>query len=184
MNYFPYAYLLLLATTFVACEKDPECANCEEELITTVELTFKTTGMPDKQIIWRDLDGDGGNSPTITGDTLAIATTYQLTTRLLNESVSPISDITAEVQTEGTEHQLFYIFSDTTNTATYTDTDTNGNPIGLHAQVSTAPTTNTSTLRVVLRHQPNKTADHVAHGDITNAGGETDIDITLPFAVQ
>jgi len=38
-------------------------------------------------------------------------------------------------------------------------------------------------LRITLRHEPNKTAAGVQNGDITNAGGETDIEVTFTFEV-
>jgi len=35
-----------------------------------------------------------------------------------------------------------------------------------------------------LRHQPNKSGDNVASGDITNAGGETDIEVTFDVTIE
>jgi hypothetical protein len=57
----------------------------------------------------RDLDGDGPNVPvvTVSGD-LLVNTTYA-ERLVLNESVTPVDDITVEVKEEGAEHQLFFL---------------------------------------------------------------------------
>jgi hypothetical protein len=36
----------------------------------------------------------------------------------------------------------------------------------------------------VLRHQPNKNGSNVNTGDITNAGGESDVDISFDVVVK
>ncbi|HBK71516.1 MAG TPA: type 1 periplasmic binding fold superfamily protein, partial [Flavobacteriaceae bacterium] len=36
----------------------------------------------------------------------------------------------------------------------------------------------------ILRHEPNKSASGVSDGDITNAGGETDIEVIFNITVQ
>ena len=38
-------------------------------------------------------------------------------------------------------------------------------------------------LQVVLRHEPDKFGANVSAGDITNAGGETDIEVMIPYVV-
>ena len=39
-------------------------------------------------------------------------------------------------------------------------------------------------ITVILKHKPMKTAANVSNGDISNAGGETDIEVTFPIDVQ
>ena len=58
----------------------------------------------------------------------------------------------------------------------YADTDANGAPIGLETTMTTGDAA-TGKLQVTLRHEPDKGATGVAQGDITNAGGETDIQV-------
>jgi hypothetical protein len=48
------------------------------------------------------------------------------------------------------------------------------NPIGLDFSFATWTAGGAGTLRITLRHLPNKSATGVASGDITNADGETD----------
>ena len=37
---------------------------------------------------------------------------------------------------------------------------------------------------VILRHEPDKEADGVSDGDVTNAGGETDVEVTFDADVE
>ena len=65
----------------------------------------------------------------------------------------------------------------------YMDMDGNGNPIGLTTTVTTA-SAGSGAITITLRHEPDKTAAGVAGGDISNAGGETDIEVTFQVNVQ
>ena len=186
MNKFLRFPTLLLAglALLSACDKDdPELEN-QEELITTVRLTFTPAGGGTPVIAtWEDLDGDGGNPPEVSPVTLAGNTTYALTVALSDASKSPAANITEEVEEEAEEHQLFFRTTLANMTIAYNDKDGNGRPIGLVNTVTT-PTAGSGTLTVILRHEPNKTATGVAAGDPTNAGGETDIETTPPFSIS
>lgn len=184
--------LILVAGTFcmlliTSCKKDepkdPIIPN-EEEVITTLNFSLTPTGGGTPIVLaFQDLDGDGGNAPTITGGTLEANTTYTGLLELLNELENPAEDITEEVKEEGVEHQFFFQSSVSEINVAYDDMDENGNPIG----VSTILTTNginTGTITVTLRHEPNKDASGVSTGDITNAGGETDIEVTFNVEIQ
>jgi hypothetical protein len=65
----------------------------------------------------------------------------------------------------------------------YDDMDGSGNPIGV-ANTYLTGDAGSGTFTVTLRHEPNKTAAGVADGDITNAGGETDIEVEFPVTIQ
>ena len=105
--------------------------------------------------------------------------TYSGTMTLLNESETPAEDITIEIQEEDDEHQFFFSSDDAT--FAYTDQDGNGNPVGLTFDMTTGSTSNSSaSMTVILRHEPDKAGAGVSAGDITNAGGETDIEVTFP----
>lgn len=182
--------LLLLATIIAlglfatSCSNDDEPEENEEELITTVNYTLTPMGGGTAvTLTFNDQDGDGGDAPTITGGTLAANTTYTGSLELLNESESPAEDITEEIEEEDAEHQFF--FSTTVNglSVTYSDTDGDGNPVGLSTIVTTGGAAS-GNLTVILRHEPDKAASGVSDGDISNAGGETDIEVTFPIDVQ
>ena len=155
----------------------------EGELITTVKYTLKP--QPDGNsvvFLFRDLDGDGGNPPVITTGPLKPETIYSGTLELLNEAEMPVEDITEEVENEGNEHQFF--FTSTNNISVkYDDSDLNGKPVGLKTILTTG-IAGTGKIKIILRHLPDKNASGVANGDITNAGGETDIEIEFNVVVQ
>ena len=180
-NYFLFA---LLTISFISCDPDdPEDVN-EEELITTVTYTLSpTSGGSDVVLSFQDLDGDGGNDAIIVGGTLASNTTYNGSLTLLNESEDPVEDITEEVQEEDDEHQFFFQVDNLDLAVQYADQDGDGNPIGLLSTVTTRGAGNGS-LTVILKHEPEKDAAGVSSGDITNAGGETDISVTFPVTIQ
>ncbi len=56
-------------------------------------------------------------------------------------------------------------------------------PVGIHSIFETDLPAAT-TLTITLRHLPDKSAPGVNTGDIRNAGGETDIEVTFPIIVQ
>lgn len=177
---------LLIVLFASACDSDdPEPVN-EEELITTVNVIFTNqANASDVQTAsFVDLDGEGGNAPVITGATLNANMTYNVSVEFLNEAENPVEDITTEVVEEGLEHQIFMLIANGLNLSySYGDQDSSGDPIGVVGTASTGAAS-TGTLNVVLRHEPVKDAAGVSDGDITNAGGETDISVTFTIDIQ
>ena len=182
--YFSLALIVGMSLVMTSCEKeDPEIPN-EEELITTFNY-YLTPANEDTTIVFsfKDLDGDGGNEAEIIGGVLDANMVYSGRVELLNEAESPVENITTEVEEEGTLHQFFFQTSIADLSIKYTDVDNEGNPIGVASELSTGTTTS-GTLTITLRHEPNKSASGVANGEIGNAGGETDIQVTFPIDVQ
>ncbi|MBO6759943.1 MAG: hypothetical protein JJ909_03075 [Roseivirga sp.] len=177
--------MFLMLSVFTACDSDdPEPVN-EEELITTVELTFTNDNDASDVVSasFTDLDGEGGNDPIIDNISLMANATYTLTVRFLNEEETPAEDITEEVEEEDEDHQVFYVATGAEFTYAYGDQDSNQNPLGLTGTVTTGAASN-GTLQVILIHEPNKTAAGVRDGDPTNAGIESDIDVTFNLSIQ
>ena len=183
MKYFLYI-LPLFVLTLVSCDPDdPDDVN-EEEVITTLTYSLQpTAGGAAVEFSFVDIDGDGGMDPVITSGSLAANTEYNGSITLLNETEDPAEDITEEVQEEDDEHQLFYVVSRADATVTYLDQDGDGNPLGVLTRLTTGAAGQGS-LTVILRHEPDKTAEGVAAGDPTNAGGETDIEVTFNLDIQ
>jgi hypothetical protein len=186
MKSFLYSILFLqMALLVSSCEKDPQIPN-EEELITTLLYTLTPqSGADSLEVIFsfRDLDGDGGLEPEIIQGRPQPNTAYNGLIQLFNESVSPAINITNEILDEGKEHQFFYTFSDVDVTLTYADEDDDQNPIGIATSLTTGDPGD-GIFTVTLRHLPDKFAAGVKNGDITNAGGETDIEITFPLIIE
>tara|TARA_B100000497_G_C7665083_1_gene400916 strand:+ start:638 stop:1183 length:546 start_codon:yes stop_codon:yes gene_type:complete len=171
----------LLAISLFSCEPNDPVDPNQEELITTVNLDLESNGLT-YSLNYQDLDGDGGNAPVITLDTLAANSTYSGSITLFNESVTPAEEITPEIFDEASDHQFFFT-SNGTSSFTYSDQDNDGNPIGLSFELTTGNAAN-ETFTITLRHEPDKSATDVSSGVITNAGGETDIEIALSVIIE
>lgn len=175
--------IFALAVFINACDDVEPTPTNDEELITTLQLDF-FDGASTKTIKFQDIDGDGGNAQVITADTLSANTTYNVSITVLNESETPAESINPEIIEEGDEHQFFFIPESTLNyTSSYNDMDENNKPIGLENVVITGNASE-GTLIVVLRHQPDKNGTNVNAGDITNAGGETDIEVSFDVVIE
>ncbi len=178
------AAALIGAISFTSCSDDDNTAPVNEEEVITTITTVLTNGTQVITLKSRDLDGDGPNAPVVTvSGSLAANTTYSGTVEFLNESVNPAEDITTEIEEEGIDHQLFFQAPAAVGTFTYNDTDANGKPIGLSFSLATG-NAGTGNITVTLRHEPNKNAAGVAAGDITNAAGATDAQVSYPVVVQ
>ncbi|MGK0365434.1 MAG: hypothetical protein ACI85O_002500 [Saprospiraceae bacterium] len=174
-------FFLFFATS---CEDEMPIVELPEEVITTLTYDLVSEdGSDTVTLTFKDLDGDGGNDPEITGGALQSNTTYNGQITLLNESETPSEDITEEVAEEDDEHQLFFSSTGDLVAVTYEDVDENSAPVGLVTKLTTTVTGSTD-LKITLRHQPTKDGENVAAGDITNAGGSTDIEVTFPVTVQ
>lgn len=180
-------YLGLLIGCFfflTACEKDEPAILNEEELITTVTYTLTpVSGGQSVVLSFKDLDGDGGVAPIITGGNLSANETYSGSLDLLNEAESPVVSITEEIQEEDEDHQFFYVSNIAGLSISYDDEDSNGAPVGLMSLLATG-NAGSGTLSIILRHEPDKNASGVSDGDLQNAGGETDIEISFPINVE
>lgn len=181
-NYFSIS-LLCISIALSSCEKDPQIPN-EEELITTVTYTLTPVSGGDPVIFsFRDLDGDGGQSPVVILGRPKANTVYNAAVALYNESVLPVDTITNEVSEEALEHQFFYTFSDLNASYIYTDMDSENHPIGITTKVTTGEP-GEGLVTIILRHLPDKFASGVSDGDISNAGGETDIEVSFLVIIE
>ena len=166
-----------------SCEKDPQVPN-EEELITTIVFTLTPqTGGDPVVFSFRDLDGGGGQDPVVVIGQLDTNTVYDGAIQLLNESVVPSIDITAEIAEESLEHQFFYTYTDVNASYVYTDVDADAHPVGITTRVTSGASSD-GQLTIVLRHLPDKAALGVSDGDIANAGGETDVEVSFFLEIE
>lgn len=187
-----YALALVAALTFSSCSNDddnPDPPVNEEELITTVTAIYTPVdGGTAVTLQYKDLDGEGANPPVITvSSAFEKNKTYNGTVTFKNELTNPAEDITPEILEEGVDHQLFYQKTGTLNSFTYgtasSNFDKNGKPIGLQSVFATTGTAS-GNLTITLRHTPNKSGANVAAGDITNAAGSTDAEVSFSISVQ
>jgi hypothetical protein len=183
-------YFLLFTAVLLfgmnSCKKDKLRPINQEELITTVIMTLidSISGSDTVRLSFSDLDGEGGSSPVIVAENFSNNTTYQGSISVLDESQFPTAVITGEILEEGTDHQ-FFIQPTPGSLLTYfkyLDADINGKPIGLIFRLRTGGA-GSGNLSLILRHEPDKDGAGVSDGDVTNAAGETDVEITFPITV-
>lgn len=179
------AYLLIPALIFSHCRLDDPVIPNEEELITTLRYTLKpVNGGKSVVLTFQDFDGDGGEDPQISGGIFMANTEYTGSLEILNEISFPVIDISEEIQSEDTEHQFFFETSGgLLATVEYGDNDSNGHPVGLITKLITR-SVSSGNLTITLRHEPDKSAAGVSQGDISQAGGETDLEIVFNVQVQ
>lgn len=177
-------FVAALSTIMISCDKDDPTIPNPEELITTLTYTLTPVdGGDDVVFSFQDLDGDGGDEPIIINGVLSQYTNYTGTLVLLNETESPVENITEEIIEEDEDHQFFFQSDLAGVFVTYTDKDEDDNPVGVNTILSSG-LAESGDFTIILRHEPSKDADGVADGIITNAGGETDIEVTFSLSVQ
>jgi len=175
--------VLFLFLGLVACDKDDPTIVDPVELITTLNYTLTSTTGEIVSFSFKDLDGDGGDAPVVSTGTLKQGTSYAGNIVLLDETQDPAENISEEVAEEDDEHQFFFQSTVDGLTVDYSDTDDDGNPIGLSSSLTTGDA-GSGSLTIILRHQPNKSASGVSDGNITNAGGESDIEVSFDITVE
>lgn len=192
--------LLLAIPFFVACEGNDDDVSQpivnEAELITVLNLTLINPVTHDTtSAVFSDPDGPGGIPPTIAPIVLKFTgeNDQYLANIVVLDSSDPndVEEINPEILEESEMHQFFYILNSQSNdilNISYDpeeETDSNGNPLGLSSVWNVSGLSNQGeTVTIVLRHSPNKGGVGVATGDITNAGGETDIEVTFQLEIQ
>lgn len=189
MNIIPASRLLYLVAVSILLLKCNKAANVEpddeNELITTVQLSFMESGIPTSQTFtYRDLDGDGGNAPSsFEKIILKPNTTYALKVSVLDESKSPIVDIGKEILAKADEH-LFVFTQSFTDLLTYSygDKDYRNLPIGLVGTVLTG-NAGTGKLKVQLRHQP-PLGGNVIVKDGTPGPGSDDVNLDFDLEIR
>lgn len=180
----PYLTFLLMGTllTFSACKDDDDPGPDEEqEVITAVTISLTPTGKgQNAEATISTLSGTPVQNAPLT---LRPGTEYTAVVTMVDESKNPVADMTAEIRNERDEHLLVYTFtpdagSNATVNVAVTDTDQNGQPVGLESTVTTGAGIGNGKLKVVLKHQPGG----LKTGTNTTAG-ETDVDVSFNVIV-
>jgi len=184
------AFLMLLSSILIlatSCKKEEQVVSPPlpgNEFLTTIKLhLISSDNLDTLEVTWRDLTPEDTNPPDTSLATLILKpnTTYSAQLELLDETKSPLEDITAEIKERGNYHRIFYFPSNSLGTnlsVTVTDLDTNNPPLALGIS-STISTQNVSSgfLQVILKHQPNVK-------DGTFAPGSTDADVKFQISIQ
>jgi len=177
--------VLMAGVLITSCKKDkPEEPN-DNEVITTMKLTFVPVGGGTTlTYLFDDPDGPGGAAPTQQEIVLATTKTYNVTVQLLDKTKTPVADVTLEVQSEPTAHRFYYEPTAPSNIAVSgLDNDTNGVPLGITSTWATGAVA-TGKLKVTLRHYPG-TPPNKAIGDLVSSSkSSTDIEVEFNTKIQ
>lgn len=171
-----FGFLIFGASALLlsSCEKDNDGEENEEEVITTMQLTFVPTGAGTTVTYkFDDPDGPGGANATIDEIVLAPGATYNVTVQLLNKTENPEADITAEVAAESQDHRFYYEVTGSPDvTVSGLNTDINGLPLGI-TSIWTTGAASTGKVEITLRHYANgnKAADDL----VTSTKSASDI---------
>ncbi|MCP4122021.1 MAG: type 1 periplasmic binding fold superfamily protein [Bacteroidetes bacterium] len=163
---FAFAAALFLT----ACDDDTPVPINEEELITTLIVTFTENGTASDFILRsEDTNGDGVVDIAST-DTLPANSSFTMAVRLRNDIDN--EEITTEVAAEADEHLFCFDAVGLNLSIVITDMDTNGQPIGL-AGTATTGNAGMGSFSVLLKHEASKDA-------LTPCTtGETDVNYTF-----
>lgn len=184
-----YSILFLSSVFFFsACndkDKDPTKPTPvnPKELITTVKLTLTDTANTANSftVQWRDADGPGALPPVIDSLVLDAGKVYSVNVTVLDETKTPVFNVTEEIEDEADEHQFFYTASSSLSgriNINRLDTDVNGLPLGLELLLSTTSGAAVSgSLNVVLSH-------YDGEPKTTSPSAESDVDITFPVRIR
>jgi hypothetical protein len=180
---------LFIAGSLFACTNDdddsvtPETQVTpnEEELITTVKLSIKdTANLSVNSFSFRDLDGPGGNSPSIDTIKLSAGMVYDVEIQFQDESdPANAEDITTEIRAEDDEH-LICFESMNVSGLSMVRTDSDGTyEVGLTSQWSFGnnATASGGMITITLRHQPGSKDGSCSPGDI-------DVEVNFPLILQ
>ncbi len=177
--------LALLAVLFPSCLKENLEEENEEEVITTLQLTFVPDGGGNNLVYtFDDPDGPGGAVPTQDSIILAPNKVYNVTLQLLNKTLTPPEDITEEVAAEPEAHRFYYIAGAGSNIAVANlDNDPDGLPLGISSTWTTSAAA-TGTMKVVLRHYPGNPPDKAMNDAVNSPKSSTDVEIDFLTVVR
>ena len=163
---------LAFAVFTASCDKEDDVDPNEEELITTLKVSLLEQGTITPQVFtFKDIDGPGGQAPTIDSIIINANRSYAASVQFLNESVSPADDITLEVNAEAADHQVYYQATTVVLPATNLNIDGLGLPLGITSTWS-AGAAGKGPMKITLKHKPGTKA---ANDPVTK--GETDIEV-------
>lgn len=162
------------------CEEKNPSPNEENELITTVALYLTDSLGQSVSASWRDLTPNDDAGRTIDTLVLKNEAIYNGTIKFLDESKSPVLNLTDEIKSEAKDHLVVYKavspLTDENIVIVRTDKDANNLEVGLSLSIE-AKKVGTGPFRILLRHQPGE-----KNG--TEVPGDSDVDVEIPVKIR
>lgn len=168
-----------------SCKKSIEGEGNDEEVITTMQLTFVPQGGGSSLTYkFDDPDGPGGMAPTQDQIALSPNRAYNVTVQLLNKTATPAADVTLEVAAEPQAHRFYYEPSAGGNiTISGLSTDLSGIPLGI-TSIWTTGAAATGTVKVTLRHYPGTPPNKATADPVNSSKSSTDIEVNFITRIQ
>lgn len=187
-NSFLKPGLLLISVAaflLVSCSKDNDAEENEEEIITTLQLSFVPLGGGSTLTYqFEDPDGPGGANPVADPIDLAPNTSYAVSLQVWNRTVNPAEDITEEIAEESVAHRFYYEPSPGSNiTVSNLNNDADGQPLGLVSTWGTGAAA-IGTIKVTLRHYAGNPPNKLAEDPVNSPKSATDIEVQFSTRVQ
>ncbi len=167
---FLTAVLIGSTLVFSSCKKD---STDEQENLNLVKLKIGNT-----TFTWSDTDGIGSGKAAVI-DTIRLApnASGDFTIDILDGSVTPAKDYTAEIIAESDAHLFVLTVKNANLTASALSVDSKSKVFSQSGKM-TAGAASTGTLQIILKHEPDKAAANPA------TTGETDVDVVFPVVIK
>lgn len=174
---------LLMSTVFAGCKKEKGETN-EEEVITTMIIRLTQSGSSTPIVYeFSDPDGPGGATPVTDDIDLSPNTTYTASVQLLNETATPVEDITLEVEEESHAHRFYYQPTGASLAVSGLNNDTNGVPLGTTSTWTTGAA-GTGQVKVTLRHYPADPPNKSVDDQVDSPKSGTDVEATFNVIIN
>ena len=179
-----FILFLILCSSLFSCKKDEVVPTDDNELITSVDLTFTDPNKKISTFSYQDKDGDPNTKPEkFDRIMLDKNMNYSLEIHVYDETKNPKIDITENIKLESDFHLfVFKINPASLLSLKATDKDKNGLPIGLLSTGSTQNDVGTGKLNLLLKHQPPINGNAVKTGN--ESGGSADIDLVFDLLIK
>lgn len=179
-----FFFIVITSLVFTSCLKEKAGEINDEELITTMKLSFTpVSGSTPLVYFFDDPDGPGGVAPVIDTIRLSPGVSYNFSLELMNNSTLPPIDVTDEIKTEADAHRFYYETAGVTITVSDLDKDALGNPVGLTGKWSTGIAGSGAT-KITLRHYGATPPDKSPGDPVNSPKSSTDIEVSFPTKIQ
>jgi hypothetical protein len=176
--------ILFFAATLSACKKEQVETNDDEVITSVLVKLTPTTGGNTLTYSYEDLDGPGGNNPTIQPISLQANQSYNVSLLLLNKTTNPADTISNEIINEADAHRFYFEPSANSNISVGSlDTDGNGNPLGMNSLWTTGDVSN-GTIKITLRHYPGTPPNKASNDPVNSTKSSSDIEVVFDTSIQ
>jgi hypothetical protein len=175
---------LALSLVLFSCKKETPEKNDEEVITTvTVKLTPTDGGNP-LSFSYEDLDGPGGNNPSIPAINLSANKTYSVSIYVLDKTKNPADSVSNEIKSEADAHRFYFEPTANSNIAVDSlDQDANGVSLGLNSRWTTGAAAS-GTMKITLRHYGGTPPNKLEADPVNSPKSSTDIEIDFPTNIQ